>query len=217
MGRGEARASQVPGPSSSSVPWSNTPPDTPLASPTARRGRCCLHGMQHPGPPGSVEVSGPPAPWPTRAPADASPRPLLVPAPGGLPARAGSPLAGRDSHPLDDRRSVMKVSSLHSPATSIAWSHSISYPLSYTLYGTALERCPDSSVAGMEIANHAIPHPAWTAPRALRPQRPKGSRVLREGEQMRRMTPLVRGGSPVFVRCRRIGDAQHEGVLGGIS
>src|SRR5713101_2950450 len=37
MGRGEARASQVPGPSSSYVPWSNTPPDTGLSSPT-------LHG-----------------------------------------------------------------------------------------------------------------------------------------------------------------------------
>lgn len=94
---------------------------------------------------------------------------------------------------------------------------SISYPLSYTLYGTALERCLDSSVAGMEVANHAIPHPAWTAPRAPRPQRLKGSRVLREGEQMRMMTRLVPGGSPVFVKCRRIGDAQHEGVLGGIS
>ena len=34
MGRGEARASQVPGPSSSYVPWSNTPPDTGLSSPT---------------------------------------------------------------------------------------------------------------------------------------------------------------------------------------
>ena len=34
---------------------------------------------------------------------------------------------------------------------------------------------------------------------------------------MHKMTRLVRGGSPVFVRYRRIGDAQHEGVLGGIS
>src|SRR5215475_4647026 len=33
MGRGEARASQVPGPSSSYVPWSNTPPETPPSSP----------------------------------------------------------------------------------------------------------------------------------------------------------------------------------------
>ena len=31
--RGEARTSQVPGPSSSYVPWSNTPPDTFLSSP----------------------------------------------------------------------------------------------------------------------------------------------------------------------------------------
>src|SRR5262249_21264153 len=33
IGRGEARASQVTGPSSSSVPWSNTPPETPPSSP----------------------------------------------------------------------------------------------------------------------------------------------------------------------------------------
>src|SRR5215831_16744678 len=33
MGRGEARASQVTGPSSSYVPWSNTPPETPLSLP----------------------------------------------------------------------------------------------------------------------------------------------------------------------------------------
>src|SRR5262249_28650699 len=33
MGRGEARASQVTGPSSAYVPWSNTPPETPLSSP----------------------------------------------------------------------------------------------------------------------------------------------------------------------------------------
>src|SRR5438128_5084870 len=43
--RGEARASQVPGPSSSCVLWSNTPPDTsPLLAQekTLRRGCCCL-------------------------------------------------------------------------------------------------------------------------------------------------------------------------------
>jgi len=59
IGRGEARASQVPGPSSSYVPWSNTPPETCPSSPNARRGRCCLQVMQHPRHPGSVEVSGP--------------------------------------------------------------------------------------------------------------------------------------------------------------
>jgi hypothetical protein len=36
--RGEARASQVPGPSSSCVLWSNTPPDTFPSSPVCRRG-----------------------------------------------------------------------------------------------------------------------------------------------------------------------------------
>ena len=52
MSRGEARASQVPGPSSSYVPWSNTPPDTDLSSPTGWRDRCGLQVIQHPGHPG---------------------------------------------------------------------------------------------------------------------------------------------------------------------
>ena len=30
-------------------------------------------------------------------------------------------------HPLDDKRSFMKLSHLHSPSTGIAWSHYISY------------------------------------------------------------------------------------------
>ena len=110
MGRGEARASQVPGPSSSYVPWSHTPPETLLASPATRRGRCGLHVMQPSGHPGSVEVSGPQAPWPARSPADASPRPFLAPSPGWRPAWAGSPFAGRALHPLDDRQSFMQVS-----------------------------------------------------------------------------------------------------------
>jgi len=38
----------------------------------------------------------------TRSRAYASPASLPRPSPGSLPARAGSPLAGRDSHPLDD-------------------------------------------------------------------------------------------------------------------
>src|SRR5262244_862410 len=36
--RGEARASQVTGPSSSCVPWSNTPPDTPSPRPLHAEG-----------------------------------------------------------------------------------------------------------------------------------------------------------------------------------
>src|SRR5712691_4456545 len=110
MGRGEARASQVPGPSSSYVPWSNTPPDTILSSPATRRGRCGLQVIQHPGHPGSVEISGPHTPWPTRAHAYASPTTFLGSSQGLLPARAGSPFAGWDSHPLDDTRSFMASS-----------------------------------------------------------------------------------------------------------
>ena len=68
-------------------------------------------------------------PRPTRSRAYASPIPLPRPSQGSLPARAGSPLAGRNSHPLDGKRSFMKSSHLHSPSTSRAWSHHGSYPL----------------------------------------------------------------------------------------
>ena len=47
-------------------------------------------------------------PWPTRSHAYASPRPFLTPSQGLLPARAGSPFAGRVSHPLDDTQSFME-------------------------------------------------------------------------------------------------------------
>jgi hypothetical protein len=49
-------------------------------------------------------------PWPTCSHAYASPALFPRPAQGLLPARAGSPLAGRDSHPLDDRPSFMEAS-----------------------------------------------------------------------------------------------------------
>ena len=52
-------------------------------------------------------------PRPTRSCTYASPDPLPSPAQGSLPARAGSPLAGRDSHPLDDEQGFMKSS--HTP------------------------------------------------------------------------------------------------------
>jgi hypothetical protein len=71
---------------------------------------CCLQGKQAPGHPGRLEVSGPHAPWPTRSPAYASPGSFLAPSQGWLPARAGSPLAGQDSHLLDDTQSFMKAS-----------------------------------------------------------------------------------------------------------
>ncbi len=67
-------------------------------------------------------------PRPTRSRAYASPIPLPRPSQGSLPARAGSPLAGRDSHPRDDERNFMESSQfLQSQPTSRAWSHSSSY------------------------------------------------------------------------------------------
>ena len=74
---------------------------------------CCLQVKQDPRHPGRLEVSGPHAPWPTCSHAYASPTLFPRPAQGLLPARAGSPLAGRDSHPLDARQNFMKA--LHPP------------------------------------------------------------------------------------------------------
>jgi hypothetical protein len=59
MCRGEARASQVTGPSSSCVPWSNTPPDTIPSSPKTLAGDgCCLQGKQDPRHPGRHRFRG---------------------------------------------------------------------------------------------------------------------------------------------------------------
>jgi hypothetical protein len=52
VSRGEARASQVTGPASAYVPWSNTPPAMVHSSPTPRRSPCGLQVNQAPGPPG---------------------------------------------------------------------------------------------------------------------------------------------------------------------
>jgi len=125
--RGEARASQVTGPSSSCVLWSNTPPDT---SPLHAQEKKHLHAgvvvafdeIQLSRHPGSIGF-GAAVPRPARSHAYASLIPFLASAQGLLPARAGSPLAGRISHPLDDERSFMKSPHLQSPSTSRAWSH----------------------------------------------------------------------------------------------
>ena len=66
-----------------------------------------------PSAPGIFANFGATYPRPTRSRTYASPDPLPVPAQGSLPARAGSPLAGRDSHPLDDEQGFMKSS--HTP------------------------------------------------------------------------------------------------------
>jgi hypothetical protein len=110
MYRGEARASQVTGPSSSCVLWSNTPPDTRPSSPICRRG-ALLPSMESSTLGIRKDIGfGAAVPRPARSSAYASPAVSPRPAQGGLPARAGSPLAGQDSHLLDDKQSFMKAS-----------------------------------------------------------------------------------------------------------
>ncbi len=63
-------------------------------------------------------------PRPTRSRTYASPASLPRPSQGSLPARAGSPLAGRVLHPLDDDSKFHEViAALQFPSTSRAWSH----------------------------------------------------------------------------------------------
>ena len=110
MYRGEARASQVTGPSSSCVLWSNTPPDTFPSSPVCRRG-ALLPSMESSTLGIRKDIGfGAAVPRPARSSAYASPAVSPRPAQGWLPARAGSPLAGQDSHLLDDKQSFMKAS-----------------------------------------------------------------------------------------------------------
>ena len=113
--RGEARTSQVPGPSSSCAPWSNTPPDTtppcPYSSSRRNHGEVVVAFRENRTLGIRDDIAFEAAvPRLTRSRAYASPISLPGPAPGSLPARAGSPLAGRDSHPLDDKRSFMESS-----------------------------------------------------------------------------------------------------------
>ena len=112
LSRGETRGSQVPGPSCSCVPWSSTPPGATAPRPLSVR---------------SLLPSGSLTPW---APGSqihfvaAQPTAHMlaylriaesVTLPGARLAtgRAGSPLAGRVSHPLDDEQGFMKSS--HTP------------------------------------------------------------------------------------------------------
>ena len=109
--RGEARASQVTGPSSSCVPWSNTPPDTIPSSPeSSRRGWLLPSGKTGLSASGKARGFGAAFPWPTRSRAYASPALFRRLSQGSLPTWAGSPLVGRDLHPLDDTQSFMKAS-----------------------------------------------------------------------------------------------------------
>jgi hypothetical protein len=59
---------------------------------------------------GKTRGGGAATPWPTRSQAYASHIPALASAPGLLPARAGTPLAGPASHLRDDTQRFMKAS-----------------------------------------------------------------------------------------------------------
>ena len=112
LSRGESRVSQVPGPSSSCVPWSSTPPGAKRPSPALGAPAVAFKS------PETLGTRNRSLSWlyisrPTRSRTYASPSPLPFPAQGSLPARAGSPLAGRDSHPLDDKQGF--VESTHTP------------------------------------------------------------------------------------------------------
>src|SRR5437016_1135074 len=76
----------------------------------SRRGRCGLRDNPALSASGKTIGFGAAVPRPARSHAYASPTPSRGSAPGLLPARAGSPLAGQDSHLLDDKQSFMKVS-----------------------------------------------------------------------------------------------------------
>ena len=100
------------------MPWCNTPPDAILSLPQLLfekiYGKVAIAftkfrtlGIRE------VIVFEATYPRPTRSRAYASPASLPRPSQGSLPARVGSPLAGRVSHPLDDKRSFMKSS--HTP------------------------------------------------------------------------------------------------------
>ena len=103
----------MPGPSSSScVPWSSTPPGAYRPSPISRCGRCCLQATQYLGHPETCSFRGY---LPTAHSLACLRFAESVTVSGARLAtgRAGSPFAGRVSHPLDDKQGFMKSS--HTP------------------------------------------------------------------------------------------------------
>ena len=102
----------MPGPSSSCVPWSSTPPGAYRPSPISRCGRCCLQATQYLGHPETCSFRGY---LPTAHSLACLRFAESVTVSGARLAtgRAGSPLAGRVSHPLDDKQGFMKSS--HTP------------------------------------------------------------------------------------------------------
>lgn len=110
ISRGEARASQVTGPSSSYVLRSNTPPDMAPSLPNNAAGYYCLRCKTALSASGKMIGFGAAVPRPARSHTYASPTPSLGSAQGLLLTRVGSPLARQDSHLLDDERSFMVAS-----------------------------------------------------------------------------------------------------------
>jgi len=114
--RGETWASQIPGSSSSCVPWSYTPPDAdfprllPIAKTAVAFRKFRPLGSRN------AQFSRPHSPRPTRSRAYASPAASPRPSQGSLPAGAAYPFAGQASHPLDDNPNFM--SSSHHPFPS---------------------------------------------------------------------------------------------------
>ena len=81
---------------------------TPLLAPKFRRGMLLPSSRTGLSASGKTRGFGAAVPWPARLSAYASPAVSPRPAQGWLPARAGSPLAGQDSHLLDDTQSFME-------------------------------------------------------------------------------------------------------------
>ena len=112
LSRGETRGSQVPGPSSSCVPWSTTPPGATAPRPLSVRS-LLPSGSLTPWAPGKQIHFV--AAWLTAHSLAYLRIAESVTVSGARLAtgRAGSPLAGRVSHPLDDKQGFMKSS--HTP------------------------------------------------------------------------------------------------------
>ncbi len=85
LSRGNARVSQVTGPSSSYVPWPSTSPTVPSPSPSRGDGPAAFRPFETLGCAGIV-LSMAVSPWPTRSPAYASTPPLPMTLQGWLPA-----------------------------------------------------------------------------------------------------------------------------------
>ena len=82
----------------------------PLLAQLSQGSRCCLRWNPALSASGKTIGFGAAVPRPARSHAYASPAVFPRPAQGLLPARAGSPLAGQDSHLLDDTQSFMETS-----------------------------------------------------------------------------------------------------------